>query len=144
MTSAGFTEKEAHIIMPIIGWMDVVLALITLVAPTKLTCAWMIVWAFSTAMIRPFSAGLKRACDPMNDNAIWGFVERAANWTVPLALLMVIQDEAYVPADIGIPVPPQLTDLLAPLNDADNAYIMKFMGIAFSMVWGVVPFLKMR
>ena len=75
--SAGFSEAEAHVLMPIIGWMDVLLALATLIRPVELFSAWMAAWAFSTALVRPFSAGAARAFAPMSDNALWGFVERA-------------------------------------------------------------------
>ena len=43
--SAGFSEAEAHVLMPIIGWMDVLLALATLIRPVELFSAWMTAWA---------------------------------------------------------------------------------------------------
>ena len=49
--SAGFSEAEAHVLMPIIGWMDVLLALATLIRPVELFSAWMTAWAFSTALV---------------------------------------------------------------------------------------------
>ena len=98
--SAGFSEAEAHVLMPIIGWMDVLLALATLIRPVELFSAWMAAWAFSTALVRPFSAGAARAFAPMSDNALWGFVERAANWACPLALLCLQKADGYEAADI--------------------------------------------
>ena len=100
MRAAGFRDSEAQILMPLIGWMDIVLAVITLLRPMELLTAWMVVWAFSTALVRPVSAGLSRAMSPMSDNAIWGFVERASNWVCPLALLTIQKQEGYVPRDI--------------------------------------------
>eukprot|EP00941_MAST-03F_sp_MAST-3F-sp1_P005502 g5502.t1 len=75
MEAAGFRESEAQILMPLIGCMDLVLALITLLRPMELITAWMVVWALSTAIVRPFTAGLHRSINPF-DQAIWGFVER--------------------------------------------------------------------
>ena len=46
--------------MPVIGWMNVVLAFVTLIPPNEYFAAWMTVWAFSTALVRPFSAGYER------------------------------------------------------------------------------------
>ena len=62
--------------MPMIGCMDLLLAVITLVHPIPLLSAWMAAWATATALARPFSGG-----------SIWGFVERAGNFICPLTLL---------------------------------------------------------
>lgn len=43
MAAAGFRTGEAHVLMPLIGWMDILLACVTLVHPTELTTAWMVV-----------------------------------------------------------------------------------------------------
>ena len=51
MEAAGFREAEAHVLMPAIGAMDVGLGVVTLLHPTQLTSAWMVVWAFSTALV---------------------------------------------------------------------------------------------
>jgi hypothetical protein len=83
MLAGGFTTKEANIVMPIIGYKDVSLALLTLLCPCELALVWMTAWAFSTALMRPFSGGL-----------IWGFVERAGNFCCPLALLHVLATES--------------------------------------------------
>ena len=76
MRAGGFTEKEAHLIMPLIGYMDLTLAAITLVHPIPLLTAWMVAWAAATALARPISGG-----------HICGFIERAGNFVCPLALL---------------------------------------------------------
>lgn len=51
MLAAGFHENEAHIIMPIIGWMDITLAFIILLRPNQYCTAWMVIWALSTALV---------------------------------------------------------------------------------------------
>ena len=141
--SAGFSEAEAHVLMPIIGWMDVLLALATLIRPVELFSAWMTAWAFSTALVRPFSAGAARAFAPMSDNALWGFVERAANWACPLALLCLQKADGYEAADIT-----GLGSYLAPLDalntDKDLATLFKYICIMVCVVWAPVPLLRAR
>lgn len=135
--------------MPCIGWMDIILGCITLVRPMQLTSAWMVCWAFSTAMIRPISAGWKRALDPLNDNAIWGFVERAANWAVPLALLAIQKDPAYTPTELFTPsVGAALSPLDAYLTAPVSGWSMKAMMVLIVQgvlaLWLAVPILRMR
>lgn len=76
LTTAGFTLEQAKLVMPVIGALDVVFATWVLVKPNKYVLLWMVFWAFLTALIRPLSGG-----------SVLGFVERAANWAAPLALL---------------------------------------------------------
>eukprot|EP00629_Pelagomonadales_sp_RCC1024_P013078 CAMPEP_0119261556 /NCGR_PEP_ID=MMETSP1329-20130426/1584_1 /TAXON_ID=114041 /ORGANISM="Genus nov. species nov., Strain RCC1024" /LENGTH=198 /DNA_ID=CAMNT_0007261121 /DNA_START=193 /DNA_END=788 /DNA_ORIENTATION=- len=149
MYAAGFREKEAHLIMPIIGWMDLVLAVQTLVYPLELCTAWMVVWAFSTALVRPFSAGWEKASSPLSSNALWGFVERAANWGCPLALLALQTEGDYLPAHLPLPHMCCVADAMEPLADVLSGYsrdfLWKFMGCAFALPWFVViPLLKLR
>ncbi len=144
--AAGFTDDEARIIMPLIGWMDLVLGVVTLLRPMELLTAWMVVWAFSTALVRPVSAGLERAMRPMSDNAIWGFVERASNWGCPLALLALQKTAGYAPAELIPGVGAQLAPLDAHLNlpGVSLRGMLTYMGVAFLCVWGLVPILKSR
>jgi len=146
MYAAGFKTKEAHFLMPLIGWMDVLLAIITLLRPQEYFTAWMVVWAFSTALVRPVSAGWSRALNPLHDNALWGFVERAANWAVPLALLTIQKSNGYVPKELYPGVGNQLSFLDTHFNNSTFTMqdYFKGMGIGFLCVWGVVPFLRMR
>ncbi|MDP3729459.1 MAG: hypothetical protein Q8R26_01735 [bacterium] len=60
-----------------IGLMDIAVALIVLFRPIKGILLWAVIWGFWTALIRPL-VGMP----------IWDFVERAANWGAPLALLL--------------------------------------------------------
>ena len=50
MLAGGFTVEEAHVLMPLIGMKDVLLAILTLVCPCELALVWMTAWAFSTAL----------------------------------------------------------------------------------------------
>ncbi len=78
LTVVGFSEATAIKLMPIIGVIDIVVAILALVKPMPIVFLYAFIWAFATALIRPI-AGLP----------IWDFVERASNWAVPLALLII-------------------------------------------------------
>lgn len=76
LTYVGFSSDTAVTLMPIIGVMDVIIAIFALIKPIRIVLVWAVVWAFSTALMRPLTGA-----------PIWDFVERAANWAAPLALL---------------------------------------------------------
>jgi hypothetical protein len=143
MRAAGFHDHEAQIVMPLIGWMDVVIAIVTLLRPMELFTAWMVVWAFSTALVRPVSAGLSRALSPMSDNALWGFVERAANWGVPLALLSMQCASGYTAKELYPGMGAQLAPLDRHLNGFKFGFLVQCMVGAFAVLWGLVPVLHL-
>lgn len=78
-TAVGFTEDMALTLLPLIGAMDIALAILILVKPIKIAVLWMAFWGFATALIRPIAG-----------EPIWDFVERFANIGAPLALLLVL------------------------------------------------------
>ncbi|MAG47384.1 hypothetical protein CL617_02165 [archaeon] len=75
-TNLGLTEGFAGIALPLIGIMDIVVALIVLVKPYNFVLGWATIWGFWTALLRPVSGG-----------SWWDFIERFANWAAPLALI---------------------------------------------------------
>ena len=148
MAAAGFSEDEAHVVMPVIGWMDLALGAVTLLRPNQLCTAWMVTWAFSTALVRPFSAGWKRASAPMSDNALWGFVERASNWACPLALLAMQCADGYVARAPHASLE-GLNKALAPLDTYCNGYssdalAKMILGSLFVAWFVVIPALRSR
>jgi hypothetical protein len=72
-----------------VGIIDLFIAFSTLIRPIKFVLVYATIWAFMTAVAR-ITAG-----DP-----VWDFVERAANWAVPLALLLYIQFKSRVKKEI--------------------------------------------
>ncbi|MDP3764534.1 MAG: hypothetical protein Q8Q95_02850 [bacterium] len=62
-----------------IGLLDITLAILILIKPIPIALLWMTFWGFWTALMRPIAG-----------EPIWDFVERWANWGVPLALLLLI------------------------------------------------------
>ena len=75
-TSVGISESMAVFLLPLIGIIDITVAIFALAKPIRAVLIYASVWAFMTALIRPISG-----------EPIWDFVERTANWAVPLALL---------------------------------------------------------
>ena len=133
--------------MPLIGLKDLVLAVVTLLRPMELLTAWMVVWAFSTALVRPVSALAQgKEINPLSSNAIWGFVERAANWGCPLALLSIQKRDGYAAKEIVPGVGSQLAFLDGYLNlpSKSLAEMVQMMALAFLLVWALVPLLRSR
>ncbi len=77
-TAVGLSESVANTLLPLIGVMDIVVALIALFYPLRIVLAWAAVWGLWTALLGPIAG-----------EPIWDFVERWANWAAPLALLML-------------------------------------------------------
>ena len=71
----GLDTATATTFMLVVGFMDILWAILVLVKPIKPVLLWMAFWGFWTALVRPL-VGLP----------IWDFIERFANWAAPLAL----------------------------------------------------------
>lgn len=73
----GTNPETSATLLLWIGIFDIIVAAIVLFRPIKIVLLWAIFWAFWTALVRPL-VGVG-----------WlDFVERAANWGAPLALLL--------------------------------------------------------
>jgi hypothetical protein len=77
---ANIAPDVAYRLMPVIGTLDITLGILMLVMPIPAVGAWMTVWAVWTALLRPFSG-----------ESMWEAVERAGNYGVPVALLLLFQ-----------------------------------------------------
>ena len=78
LTSLGFSNETALVLLPMIGVLDIIVALIVLFKPIKLVLIWAMIWAFLAALSR-LTAG-QPFCE---------FVERTALWICPLVLLII-------------------------------------------------------
>ena len=78
LATVGFSKSSAIVLLPIIGYIDIIVSFLVLFLPLKIILIWAILWVFSTALVRPFAG-----------YPIWSFVERSANWIAPLALLLL-------------------------------------------------------
>lgn len=79
ITCFGFSEQQAITLMPYIGILDIIVAFFVLIFPIRIVVLWAFLWAFATALSRPIS-GLEFV----------EFVERSANWSLPLVLLITL------------------------------------------------------
>ncbi len=76
---AGIPEPVAWHLMPWIGGMDVTIAFLAFIWPCRALFLWAATWAVWTALLRPFAG------------QGWPeFFERAGNYGVPLAILVII------------------------------------------------------
>lgn len=78
----GISTSVAKILMTIIGYLDVSVAFFLVFKPYRPIIIWAIIWAFSTAIIRPLSG-----------ESIWGFIERSISWLAPIALLFLMNNK---------------------------------------------------
>lgn len=76
--SVGISPETAVDLLPLIGALDIILAVLVLIRPIRIALLWMALWGFWTALLRPIAG-----------EPIWDFVERFSNWGAPLALLML-------------------------------------------------------
>jgi len=74
----GIPEPLAWKLMPLIGAVDVTAGMAVLFAPRAVPLIYMSVWAFWTALLRP-----------MSGESVFETFERAGNYGVPLAMLLM-------------------------------------------------------
>ena len=104
----GIDRTRAYRLMPWIGAMDVSLGLTMVVVPLRIVLLHLTVWGFWTAALRPLSG-----------DSVWECVERAGNYGVALAFLVL----AGVPCSLRgwfAPVWPSTTSSLT----VDRARVM--------------------
>lgn len=76
---AGIGEALAWNLMPLVGTMDIAMGLTALFWPCRALFLWAGMWATWTALLRP-----------MTGEPFWEFLERAGNYGVPFAILVVV------------------------------------------------------
>lgn len=75
----GTDPATSAILLTLVGAMDILIAILVLVKPIRIALLWATFWGFWTALVRPLVG-----------EPIWDFIERWANWSAPLALLMLL------------------------------------------------------
>lgn len=76
----GIGNELAYTLMPVVGTVDILVGVSMLLRPTKAVMLYMTVWGAGTALLRP-----------MTGDYFSEFLERAGNYGVPLALLLMTQ-----------------------------------------------------
>ncbi len=74
----GISHAMAFKLMPWLGTVDILMGLSLLIYPVKAVALWLVIWGFTTAMLRPLSG------EPVAE-----VIERCGNFGVPLALLIL-------------------------------------------------------
>jgi hypothetical protein len=75
----GISRDLAYTLMPLVGAVDIGVGLAVLISPRPIVLAYMAVWAAWTALLRPLTG-----------DSPFETLERAGNYGVPLALLMLV------------------------------------------------------
>jgi hypothetical protein len=81
----GIGRDMAFRLMPLVGTMDIVMGFLILIRPRPVVAYWMVGWAVWTALLRPLSG-----------DSLWEAVERAGNYGVPAALVVLMQSPRSV------------------------------------------------
>ncbi|MEP7278854.1 MAG: hypothetical protein ABI813_09450 [Bacteroidota bacterium] len=74
----GIGDDLAYLLMPVLGGFDIILGILMLAWPVRAIPAWLLVWGFVTALLRPLSG-----------ESFAEFIERAGNFGAPLAMLVL-------------------------------------------------------
>jgi len=75
----GIGHTLSYQLMPVVGSVDILFGILILFYPLRIIPAWLVIWAFITALLRPLSG------EPFSE-----FIERAGNYGAPLALLILL------------------------------------------------------
>lgn len=88
----GISRDLAYTLMPLVGTIDIAAGILVLVSPRPAVLLYMTVWAAWTALLRPLAG-----------ESVFETVERAGNYGVPLALL-VMQVWPRSPSELFAPL----------------------------------------
>ena len=75
----GLGPDAAYALMPIVGAVDIAAGILVVVSPRPIVLLYMVVWATWTALLRPLTG-----------DSPFEMLERAGNYGVPLALLLML------------------------------------------------------
>jgi len=75
----GIPRDAAFALMPVVGTVDIAMGVAVLVSPRPIVLLYMVVWALWTALLRPLAG-----------ETPFETMERAGNYGVPLALLLLV------------------------------------------------------
>ena len=75
----GIPKAWAWRLMPVVGTVDITVGVLTLFQPRRAVLLYMTFWGFQTACLRPLAG-----------HGVWELLERAGNYGVPLAFLLLL------------------------------------------------------
>ncbi len=74
----GIDRELARVLMPVVGSIDIVAGIAVLISPRPIVLAYMAIWGVWTALLRPLAG-----------ESVFETLERAGNYGVPMALLVL-------------------------------------------------------
>ena len=74
----GISEATAYRLMPVIGTIDITMCLVGFLSPRRAVLVYMTFWGLFTAVLRPLAG-----------ESFWEVLDRAGNYGVPLAFLLL-------------------------------------------------------
>lgn len=74
----GIDRDFAYTLMPLVGMVDIAAGIVVLLAPRRLALLYMVIWGTWTALLRPLAG-----------ESFFETLERAGNYGVPMALLLM-------------------------------------------------------
>jgi hypothetical protein len=77
-TALGFSPAMAYRLMPIVGTVDILNGVAVLLSPCRALLLWMASWTLFTSLLRPLAG-----------EGFWETLERAGNYGVPMAFLVM-------------------------------------------------------
>lgn len=130
---AGIPPDAAFRWMPVVGSLDILMGCLIVLAPRPAIAAWMTGWAIWTALLRPLTG-----------ESPWEALERAGNYGVPLALLLLMArgrawTEVFAPARF-VPMTP--TSLHAPRRMLTITVVLLLAGHGLLSIEGKTTFLR--
>ena len=120
---ANIGADLAYRLMPIIGTADIVIGILALIYPVPAVGIWMTLWAIWTALLRPLSG-----------ESGWEALERAGNYGVPFALVLLLARRGEVAGFFTRAEPQEIdSDLLHRLR-AVLAFAVVFLLVGHGML----------
>ncbi len=98
---AHIGPETAYRLMPLIGAVDVTIGCLVLLSPRPAVVYWMTLWAVWTALLRPLAG-----------ESGWEAIERAGNYGVPLAMIVLLAPWRGIGGFFGLVSLRRLTDPL--------------------------------
>ncbi len=96
----GIGHEMAYQLMPVIGLFDILFGVSMLIFPTRAIALWLVIWGLATASLRPLSG-----------ESFAEFIERAGNFGVPAALIILCGGFSKIKKSLINKInPPQLLD----------------------------------
>lgn len=93
----GIGTEMSYTLMPVVGIFDIIMGLGMLIYPMRVWAVWLVFWGLFTAILRPLSG------EPFAE-----FIERAGNYGVPFALLLLTGAKPFTAKHLFTKISPDI------------------------------------